>query len=68
MSAMIRTGIASRSVTGSHWSHVKRSIVEWQRRMRSRNELTTLRDGSLRDIGISRCDAEFEASKPFWLA
>jgi uncharacterized protein YjiS (DUF1127 family) len=20
------------------------------------------------DIGLSRCDAEFEASKPFWMA
>jgi uncharacterized protein YjiS (DUF1127 family) len=35
-------------------------------RRRSRRELLTLDDRSLADIGLTRCDAEYEASKPFW--
>ena len=52
----------------SPWSQVTRHIAEWRIRARSRNELMTLSDGILRDIGVSRFDAEFEASKPFWMA
>jgi len=50
------------------WSQFKHSFVEWRRRIRSRGELCGLSDRSLRDIGLSRCDVEFEASKPFWMA
>jgi uncharacterized protein YjiS (DUF1127 family) len=41
---------------------------EWRRRARERQELMTMSDMSLRDIGITRCDAMNEASKPFWRA
>lgn len=34
--------------------------------MRSRRQLRGLTDDQLQDIGVSRCDAEREASKPFW--
>ena len=34
--------------------------------MRSRRQLRGLSDELLHDIGVSRCDAEREASKPFW--
>lgn len=37
----------------------------WQRH-RSRRELLRLSDCMLKDIGISRADAQWEASKPFW--
>jgi uncharacterized protein YjiS (DUF1127 family) len=36
--------------------------------MRSRHELEGLSDVTLRDIGLSRGQADFEASKPFWMA
>jgi uncharacterized protein YjiS (DUF1127 family) len=52
----------------SRWNELTGRIGEWRRRARSRYELTTLSDGSLRDIGLSRCDVDFEASKPFWQA
>ena len=52
----------------SRWSQVKRSLAEWRSRARSRNELMGLNDRVLRDIGVSRCAADFEASKPFWMA
>jgi len=51
---------------GSRWQHLKSGVGEWRQRARSRYELTTLSDSCLRDIGISRCSAAFECSKPFW--
>ena len=33
---------------------------------RSRNELESLDDAMLRDIGLSCSEARFDASKPFW--
>jgi len=50
------------------WDQVKRRIAEWQRRSLSRNELESLSDATLRDIGVTRCDAHREMSKPFWMA
>ncbi len=50
------------------WEQVMRRIGEWQRRSRSRQELEGLSDATLRDIGITRCDAHREANKPFWMA
>jgi uncharacterized protein YjiS (DUF1127 family) len=49
------------------WSHVKPSLARWWRRARSRTELMNLSDRCLQDIGMSRCTADFEASKPFWM-
>jgi len=43
-------------------------LKEWWRRMQDRRMLATMSEQSLRDIGISRYDAEFEARKPFWRA
>ncbi len=60
------THARSHRMTG--WCHLKRNIVEWRRRLRSRSELRSLGDSTLRDIGLSRADAEGEASKPFWMA
>jgi uncharacterized protein YjiS (DUF1127 family) len=41
-------------------------MTEWQQRVAGRRELMSLTERDLRDIGISRSDAEAEASKPFW--
>jgi uncharacterized protein YjiS (DUF1127 family) len=41
-------------------------VSEWRRRARSRRDLATMCDRSLRDLGITRYDACFEARKPFW--
>ena len=35
-------------------------------RQRQRHDLAQLDDRMLRDIGLSRVDAEREATKPFW--
>lgn len=43
-------------------------IADSQRRVRVRNELITLSDGDLRDIGWTRAEVEAERRKPFWRA
>jgi uncharacterized protein YjiS (DUF1127 family) len=43
-------------------------LAEWRRRSRDRRALAAMSDRSLRDIGITRYDATFEANKPFWRA
>ena len=57
-----------RSTHSSHWDQLKLRITEWQRRARSRRELKDLSDATLRDIGMTRCDAHHEMNKPFWMA
>jgi uncharacterized protein YjiS (DUF1127 family) len=43
-------------------------LKTWRRRAEERQMLVTMSDMMLRDIGITRCDAMNEASKPFWRA
>jgi uncharacterized protein YjiS (DUF1127 family) len=57
-----------RSTHFSRWDQLKLRVTEWQRRARSRHELEGLSDATLRDIGITRCDAHREMNKPFWMA
>lgn len=45
---------------------VRATLREWRRRSRDRAQLTVLDDRMLRDIGLTRADAEFLANKPFW--
>jgi uncharacterized protein YjiS (DUF1127 family) len=40
----------------------------WRRRMCSRQALVNMSDRSLRDVGLTRYDAWYEARKPFWRA
>ena len=42
------------------------TVQQWGQRRRQRQTLQDLDAHLLRDIGISREDAELEASKPFW--
>jgi uncharacterized protein YjiS (DUF1127 family) len=41
-------------------------LREWHRRKNSRLELARLDERMLRDIGLTRFDAEYEINKPFW--
>jgi uncharacterized protein YjiS (DUF1127 family) len=43
-------------------------VGEWRRRLRDRRTLATMSDRALRDIGLTRYDADWEARKPFWRA
>jgi uncharacterized protein YjiS (DUF1127 family) len=42
--------------------------VDWVARMRDRRQLAALSDAMLKDIGVSRADAEHEFEKHFWQA
>ncbi|WP_428606944.1 DUF1127 domain-containing protein [Sedimenticola sp.] len=42
------------------------SLHRWRMLSRERYLLMTLSDATLKDIGISRLDAESEARRPFW--
>jgi len=46
--------------------HVAATLREWRRRSRERAELAALDDRTLKDIGLTRADAEFLSNKPFW--
>ena len=50
------------------WSQLTHSFAEWRQCARSRAELAMLNDRVLQDIGVTRCTANFEASKPFLIA
>ena len=41
-------------------------LYTWRERARQRRLLLTLSDHMLKDVGITRADAEFEARKPCW--
>jgi uncharacterized protein YjiS (DUF1127 family) len=42
-------------------------LAKWQQRSAGRRELVNLSERELRDIGITRSEAEAEANKPFWV-
>jgi len=68
MSATTLTAMIFRPYGGSRWTELQRHIAEWHERNRSRRELIGLDHSGLRDIGLTRCDAEHEGFKPFWRA
>jgi uncharacterized protein YjiS (DUF1127 family) len=41
-------------------------LATWRQRARQRKELATLDARTLRDLGLSASDVNFEANKPFW--
>ena len=47
-------------------SDVRAALREWRRRKNGRLELARLDERMLRDIGLTRFDAEYEINKPFW--
>jgi len=47
-------------------NHVVATVREWRRRTRDRAHLAELDDRMLKDIGLTRTDAEFLINKPFW--
>jgi uncharacterized protein YjiS (DUF1127 family) len=47
-------------------SGVRATLREWRRRKTGRLELARLDERMLRDIGLTRVDADYEINKPFW--
>jgi uncharacterized protein YjiS (DUF1127 family) len=66
--AMTMTFTTYETRHGARLSQVINHFNEWRRRARSRHELESLSDATLRDIGMTRCDVHRESNKPFWMA
>jgi uncharacterized protein YjiS (DUF1127 family) len=54
-----------------HWLRARatnacNTAMSWVERSNERHELRSLSDRTLKDVGMSRADAEAEACKPFW--
>jgi uncharacterized protein YjiS (DUF1127 family) len=47
---------------------LRQALQRWHERGLGRRELRRLTERELRDIGLTRAEAEAEASKPFWQA
>jgi len=45
---------------------IQRILGTWRERSRGRRELATLDARSLRDMGLTSGEIEFEINKPFW--
>jgi uncharacterized protein YjiS (DUF1127 family) len=43
-------------------------MATWRERARQRKELAGLDSRTLRDLGLSASDVNFEVNKPFWRA
>ena len=52
--------------SGRPWRRLLKTLWLWQERARGRQQLREFDDHMLRDIGITRLQAEAEATKPFW--
>ena len=44
------------------------TLAAWRQRQHERNELAKLDHRSLRDLGLSPGEIQFEVNKPFWRA
>ncbi|MCW8835897.1 MAG: DUF1127 domain-containing protein [Rhodospirillales bacterium] len=42
------------------------ALTRWADRIEGRRRLMALDDCALKDLGLTRCDAEKEWGKPFW--
>lgn len=51
---------------GDAGNHFVATLRQWRRRVRERGQLAQLDDRMLKDIGLTRADAEFLTNKPFW--
>lgn len=47
-------------------THLLSHALLWLEVRRQRRQLQSLSDAMLRDIGLSRADAERESTRPFW--
>ena len=55
-----------RKSNAERFTRLLRTLALWQERARQRRALSELSDELLKDIGVSRADAEHEAGKSFW--
>jgi uncharacterized protein YjiS (DUF1127 family) len=49
------------------WRRLRRRFAMWQVSANARTELSSLTDGTLRDIGLSRGFERLRPHQPFWI-
>lgn len=64
----VATGRARAAARAPARPGLRALLREWVRRWRQRRRLEDLDDRMLRDVGVTRADAEREARRPFWQA
>lgn len=57
---------SSRNAIESGLVRVQAALETWRARARTRRQLMSLDDATLKDIGLGRSQAYTEYSKPFW--
>jgi len=63
--------LAGRTTSGRQagralWMEIAEVVLTWLERARQRRHLAQFSDHMLKDIGLSRSEAEREIAKPFW--
>lgn len=56
---------SSRPLAGT-FTAFSQVLGTWRRRAQERRELATLDHRTIRDLGLSPSEIQFEANKPFW--
>ena len=57
---------SSKAPLAGTFTALNQIFATWRRRANDRIELSKLDSRSLRDLGISPGEAQFEVNKPFW--
>ena len=65
--AYIATEPIRKSWLSEAWDLIAPRVATWRRRARERAQLARLNDRELKDIGITRAEAQMEANKSFWI-
>jgi len=57
---------SSKAPLAGTYTALNQIFATWRERSRTRTELSKLDSRSLRDLGLSPSDVNFEVNKPFW--
>jgi len=64
--ADISLHFSSKAPLAGTYTAFNQILNTWRRRARERRELSQLDHRTLRDLGLSEGQIQFEANKPFW--
>ena len=64
--ADISLHFSSKAPLAGTYTAFNQILAGWRRRARERRELATLDSRTIRDLGLSPSDVQFEVNKPFW--
>jgi uncharacterized protein YjiS (DUF1127 family) len=64
--ADISLHFSSKAPLAGTYTAFNQIFASWRRRARERRELANLDTRTLRDLGLSPGEVQFEANKPFW--